>query len=157
MPQEHPVYKGSCHCGFIKYSVRLNLTTPNPRNNAIITKCNCTICVKGGVTIVIPEDGTFELLAPTDGIDALPDYTYHTNRVHHRFCPKCGIRCFLYGTFEIQGRETEFWRINVSTLDEREDGEPLPELKDIKTKYYSGRDGQFSKGLAEEPFERGMW
>jgi len=156
-PQEHPVYKGSCHCGFITYSVRLNLTTPNPRTGAIITRCNCTICLKGGSTLIIPEEGSFKLLTPTEGMDALTDYTYNTNRIHHRFCPKCGVRCFLNGIVEVKGQKMEIWRINVSTLDEREDGEPLPELKDIKLKYFSLRDDQGSRGVADEPYERGLW
>lgn len=61
----------------------------------------------------------------------------------------------------------EIWRINVLTLDEKEDGEPLPELKDIKLKYFPGRDDQWmrkaealgssSSGLADEPYEGGLW
>jgi hypothetical protein len=155
--QEHPVYTGSCHCGFITYSVRLNLTSPNPTTGAIITKCNCTICLKGGGALVMPEEGSFKLLTPVEGMDALTDYTFNTNQIHYRFCPKCGVRCFLNGIYEVKGQEMEIWRIYVSTLDEREDGEPLPELKDIKLKYFSNRDVQGSRGLADEPYERGMW
>ena len=51
----------------------------------------------------------------------------------------------------------EIWRVNVLALDEREDGEPLPELKDIKLKCFPGRDNQGSRGLADEPYERGVW
>lgn len=107
--------------------------------------------------MIIPEEGSFKLLTPTEGMDALTDYTYNTNRIHHRFCPKCGVRCFLNGIVEVKGQKMEIWRINVSTLDEREDGEPLPELKDIKLKYFSLRDDQGSRGVADEPYERGLW
>jgi hypothetical protein len=105
----------------------------------------------------MPEEGSFKLLTPIEGMDALTDYTFNTNQIHYRFCPKCGVRCFLNGIYEVKGQEIEIWRIYVSTLDEREDGEPLPELKDIKLKYFSNRDVQGSRGLADEPYERGMW
>jgi hypothetical protein len=105
----------------------------------------------------MPEEGSFKLLTPTEGMDALTDYTFNTNRIHYRFCPKCGVRCFLNSIFEVNGQEMEIWRINVLALDEREDGEPLPELKDIKLKCFPGRDDQGSRGLADEPYERGVW
>ncbi|KAN0093928.1 hypothetical protein V8E51_017112 [Hyaloscypha variabilis] len=99
VPQEQPVYKGSCHCGFVTYSVRLNLTSPNPMSGAIITKCNCSICLKGNAALVAPEEGSFKLLTPVEGMDTLTDYTFNTHKVHYHFCPKCGIRCFLNGVY----------------------------------------------------------
>ncbi|KAF8848111.1 hypothetical protein BDZ45DRAFT_754165 [Acephala macrosclerotiorum] len=133
-PQEHPFYKGCCHCGFITYSVRLNLTTLNPKTGASITKCNCTFCLKGGGTLVMPKEGSFKLLTPTEGMDALTDSTSNTNRIRHRFCPKCGVRCFLNSIFEVRsgGEDLEDQRL---ALGEREEGKPLPELKDIKQKF----------------------
>jgi hypothetical protein len=101
-PQGHPFYKGSCHGGFITYSVRLNLTTPNPKTGAIITKLQL---LKGGGTLVMTEEGSFKLLTPTEGMDALTDYMFNTNLSHYRFCPKCGVRCFLNGIFKVNGLE----------------------------------------------------
>ena len=80
---QHQFYKGSCCCGFITYSVCLNLTTPNPKTGAI-TKCNSTFRLKGGGTLVMPEEGSFKLLTPTEGMDTLTDYTFNTNRIHYR-------------------------------------------------------------------------
>jgi hypothetical protein len=51
----------------------------------------------------------------------------------------------------------ESWMGYVSTLDEREDGAPMPELKDIKFKYYANRDSPGTKGLGDEPYEGGLW
>jgi hypothetical protein len=42
-------------------------------------------------------------------------------------------------------------------LDEREDGEPLPDLKDIKVEYFSPSDGDQGRRLAVELYSRGMW
>jgi hypothetical protein len=85
-----------------------------------------------------------------------PDYTFNTNKIHYHFCPKCGIRCFANGTYEFNGQEIAISRIFVCTLDKREDGQPIPELKDIKVKFYGNRD-VYGGGLADEPYEQGMW
>jgi hypothetical protein len=90
-------------------------------------------------------------------MDALTDYKFNTKQIHNRFCPTCGIRCFIDGTYEANGQKMEIWRINVLTLDEREDGEPLPELKDMKVKYFGGRGDPGSGGLADEPYKGGSW
>jgi hypothetical protein len=126
-------------------------------SGAILTKCNCSICLKGNAVLVAPEEESFKLLTPTEGMDALTDYTFNTHNVHYHFCPKCGIRCFLNGVYEMKGQVIPISRIFVSTLDEREDGEPLPELKDIKVKYFANRDAPGTRGLADEPYERGLW
>jgi hypothetical protein len=118
------------------------------------------MCLKACAALVVPEAGSFKLLTPPEGLDALTDYTFNTNQVHYRFCPKCGIRCFMKGVYQIDGRELEVSRIYVATIDEREDGEAVPELKDIKVKYFANRDekkGSGRRGLGDEPYERGMW
>ncbi|KAL3426897.1 hypothetical protein PVAG01_00406 [Phlyctema vagabunda] len=155
--QEHQTYKGSCHCGFVTYTVRLNLATPDPATGAILTKCNCTICLKGGGTLATPEAGSFKLLTPARGMEALTDYTFNSKQIHYRFCPKCGVRCFLNGFFEVAGQRVEIWRINVLTLDQTAGGGSLPELKDIKVKYLPGRDDQRTRGMADQPYKGGVW
>jgi len=57
----------------------------------------------------------------------------------------------------MKGQVISVSRIYASTIDEREDGEPLPELKNIKVKYYANRDAPGAKGLGDEPYERGLW
>jgi hypothetical protein len=110
--------------------------------------------LKGSGALVQPEEGSFKLLTPVEGMDALTDYTFNTNKVHYHFCPKCGVRCFLNGTYELNDQEIAISRIFVSTLDERADSQPITALKDIKVKYYGNRDG-YGRGLADEPYERG--
>jgi len=63
----------------------------------------------------------------------------------------------LNGEFEHDGKKVSIQRINVNTIDEREDGKQMVELKSIKLKYFAGRDEQWSRGLADEPYERGTW
>jgi len=105
----------------------------------------------------MPEEGSFKVLTPTEGESALKDYTFGKNRFHHRFCPTCGIRCFVTGSIVRNGKEINLMRINVSTIDGREDGEEMVELKNIKVKYFPGKDDEWTRGLADEPYEGGTW
>ncbi len=154
-----PFYLGSCHCGFVKYSVRLDLVNPSPQTGAVLTKCNCSICQKSGTLLAIPVPDSFRLLSPEGGREALRDYTFQAARAHHWLCPKCGIKCFLEGSYtSSEGSEVQFARINVLTLDGKEDGSPLDDLRLIKTVYWDGKvPGNFSKGTSKEPAEGGVW
>jgi hypothetical protein len=94
--------------------------------------------LKGNAVLVAPEEGSFKLLTPTEGRDALTDYTFNTHKAYHSFCPRCGIRCFLKGMYEVEGQKINIKRICVSTLDEREDGEPS---KTSRWSIFSHSDG----------------
>lgn len=80
MSDEH---EGSCHCGAVRFRVRVE------RYEAI--DCNCSICTKKGfLHLIVPLDA-FSLLA---GEDALVDYRFNTGVARHRFCRTCGIHPF---------------------------------------------------------------
>src|SRR5690349_828969 len=124
-----PLYNGSCHCGFVTYTARLDLVNPSPETGAVVTKCSCSVCHKSGTLLATPVPASLILLSPEGGRDALQDYTFSTGKVHHWLCPKCGIKCFLEGTYSLDdGKEVRFTRINVLTLDGKEDGSPLEDL-----------------------------
>jgi hypothetical protein len=153
---ENPLYKGSCHCGFITYTVRLDLAKPSTTTGAIITKCNCSICHKSGLLLASSEPvSSFALLTPVEGEAALTDYTFSTGKVHHWLCPRCGIKCFLKGSFVRGGKEVNVMKINVLTLDGKADGSPMEDLREIKPLYWNGRNP--GEGLAHEPWEGGVW
>jgi hypothetical protein len=140
----------------VTYTARLSLTTPAPTTNAILTKCNCSICQKTGVVLIAPTPETsLTVLTPSDE-NELTDYKYHKRTVHHLFCPKCGVKCFLRGSFLMNDKKFEFSRVNALTLDGRVDGAPMEDLRKIKIKYYDGLAENWSVGLADEPAEGGM-
>jgi len=80
-------YKGSCHCGNVRYEVSTELKTA--------MQCNCSICSRAGylLTFVAPEQ--FKL---QKGEDKLTDYQFNKKNIHHVFCSNCGIHSFGRGT-----------------------------------------------------------
>ena len=80
---EADVHEGGCHCGAVRFRVRVQAYEA--------VECNCSICAKKGFLhlIVPPED--FELLA---GEQALETYRFNTGIAMHRFCRRCGVHPF---------------------------------------------------------------
>jgi hypothetical protein len=80
---EADVHEGGCHCGAVRFRVRVRAYEA--------VECNCSICAKKGFLhlIVPPED--FELLA---GEQALETYRFNTGIAKHRFCRRCGVHPF---------------------------------------------------------------
>lgn len=80
---EARVYLGGCHCGAVRFRVRV-------REHRGL-ECNCSRCRMIGFwhLIVAPED--FELLA---GEQALALYRFNTGVAQHRFCRNCGVQPF---------------------------------------------------------------
>ena len=80
-------FMGGCHCGQVRFEVTTDL--------AQVISCNCSICTKRGLllTFVMPQQ--FALRA---GGEELADYQFNRKRIHHHFCPVCGIESFAHGT-----------------------------------------------------------
>ena len=153
---EKGTYKGSCHCGFVTYTVNLDLSNPSPEmKGANATRCNCTICHKSGYLLVDGQDA-FTLLNPPEGESALSDYTFGQHALHHPFCPRCGVRCFLKGGFVLNGEYIPVLKINVLTLDGKADGSPMGSLLGLKIKYWNAKTSLWAEGPANEPFEGGV-
>jgi hypothetical protein len=76
-------YDGGCHCGKVRYRVRVE------RHEA--TECNCSICRKKGFIHLIVPAAQFTLL---QGQADLSTYTFNTGTAQHHFCRHCGIHSF---------------------------------------------------------------
>ena len=124
-------YRGSCHCGAVRFEADLDLAQPTYR-------CNCSICRRTRFwPAVAREDGVRELA----GQDQLTQYLFHTRRNQHWFCRHCGVRPFGIGTETPVGRmygvnlgcledvsEQELARLTIVYVDGRNDSQAPPEL-----------------------------
>ena len=76
-------YEGGCHCGRVRFRVRVK------RHEAL--DCNCSLCAKKGLLHLIVDAEDFELL---QGEAALSVYEFNTRVAKHRFCRHCGVQSF---------------------------------------------------------------
>ncbi len=75
---------GGCHCGRVRFSVRLS-------RDQTALECNCSICTKKGFLHLIVAAEQFELRS---GQDVMSTYTFNTGIAEHTFCRLCGIHAF---------------------------------------------------------------
>jgi hypothetical protein len=74
--------EGSCHCGSVRFRVKLT--------DGLLTarRCTCSFCsMRGAVAVSAALDG-IEFLS---GSDVLTEYRFNTGTAKHFFCSKCGI------------------------------------------------------------------
>ena len=75
-------YSGACHCGAVRFEVRLKGGLDSRR------RCTCSYCRMRGAVAVTAAAGDIEILA---GEDALALYRFNTGVAAHHFCSVCGI------------------------------------------------------------------
>ena len=126
-------YHGSCHCGAVRFESELDLTEGT-------SKCNCSICTKTRFWNAIVKADAFRLL---QGEDALADYQFGHNAIHHFFCSYCGVKPFGSGEMEALGGK--FYAVNVACLDDATD----EELAKAPIAYENGRDDRWDQAPPE--------
>jgi hypothetical protein len=73
---------GACHCGTVRFHVRLTDGLRTAR------RCTCSFCRMRGAVTVSAGLGGIDILA---GEAALTLYTFNSGVAQHYFCSKCGI------------------------------------------------------------------
>ena len=101
---EPATYAGGCHCGRVRYEVDADLSR--------VMSCNCSICRKRGLLLAFAPPASFRLRT---GSEALTDYQFNRNVIHHLFCSSCGTASFARGV----GQDgSEMIAINARCLDD---------------------------------------
>jgi hypothetical protein len=111
-------YKGSCHCGRIKFEIEGSLESA--------VTCNCSMCQrKGAVMWFVPRD-KLRLLTPEQDAST---YLFNKHAIKHRYCSVGGIHPYGEGA-DPKGMRTA--AVNIRCLEGIE-------LESIPTKHYDGR------------------
>jgi len=98
-----PIHKGQCHCGSVKFTVRLVDGLVDPR------RCNCSMCKRRGAVVASVE---LKNLTIDEGADMLGLYQYNTHTAKHYFCSKCGIY-----THHQRRSNPKLYAFNIACLD----------------------------------------
>jgi hypothetical protein len=110
-------YRGSCHCGQVRFEVQGEFDTA--------MECNCSHCSRKGYLLWFVPRPDFTLESPAD---ALGTYTFNKHAIRHHFCPKCGCAPFGFG----ESKGVAMAAINVRCLEG-------VELASVKRKFVDGR------------------
>lgn len=95
-------YKGSCHCGAIRFSFEAELFTHGVR-------CNCSFCSKQGTMMHLVPGEKFKIEAEEG---ALGFYQFGTKTAKHYFCKSCSIN-----TFSETARRPGQYIVNLGCVD----------------------------------------
>ena len=111
-------YKGSCHCGRIKFEAEGEIKEA--------LACNCSICSRKGSLLWFVPRANLHLLTPEADAST---YTFNKHVIKHRFCPTCGIHPFADG---VDSKGNAMGAINIRCLEN-------VALASIPVKHFDGR------------------
>jgi len=95
--------RASCHCGSVRFTVKLTDGLRTAR------RCNCSYCrMRGAIAVSAQLDG----IVVEQGEDVLSVYQFNTGTARHYFCSKCGIY-----TFHQRRSNTAQYGVNVACLE----------------------------------------
>jgi len=124
-------YRGSCHCGAVKFEADLDLAEPTYR-------CNCSICRRTRFWPAVAKPENFRLLS---GEGELTKYVFNTRKNHHYFCRHCGVRAFGVGNDTPIGR---MYGVNVTCLE----GVTDEDLSKVRITYVDGLNDRWGSAPA---------
>ncbi|MCO4316370.1 GFA family protein [Phyllobacterium sp. 21LDTY02-6] len=94
---------GSCHCGSVRFHVRLTNGLHSAR------RCTCSYCRMRGAVAVSADISDIQI---QQGADMLTLYQFNTRVAKHYFCSKCGI----YTHHQRRSNPNQYG-VNVACLD----------------------------------------
>jgi hypothetical protein len=127
---------GTCHCGAVRFEVELAA-------DARMSRCNCTICRRTGVTGSVVKPAAFHLL---DGEGNLGKYEWGGRIARRFFCKTCGVQCFAPGHLAQLGGD--YVSVNLNCIDDLE-------VDEAKVVYWDGRHDNWQVGPRSTPWPVG--
>jgi hypothetical protein len=126
------MHSGSCHCGAVRFQVRVDATAG--------TRCNCSICTKVAVLggLAGPDDLTVQ-----QGDGDLSFYEWGGRTAKRYFCKHCGVHCFGRGFLEQLGGH--YISVNLNTLDDIDPAQ-------TSVVHWDGRHDNWMAGPRPEPW-----
>lgn len=98
-------YRGSCHCGAVRFEADIDLSQPTYR-------CNCSICSRNRFWAAVVKPMAFRLL---EGRSAVQQYLFNSMQNEHYFCKTCGVRAYGLGNSPESG---EVVGVNIGCLED---------------------------------------
>lgn len=126
-------YRGSCHCGAVRFEVEADLGRPAGR-------CNCSICTRIAATGGIVKPDAFRLV---HGDESLATYEWGAKISTRFFCKRCGIHCFARGHLAELGGD--YVSVNYNCLEDVDVGQ-------LAVVYWDGRHENWEAGPRSRPW-----
>ena len=124
-------YRGSCHCGAVRFEADLDLAAPTYR-------CNCSICRRTRFWAAVATPDGFRLNA---GGGEIIEYAFNRKQNLHFFCRHCGVRAFGVGNETPIGT---MYGVNLGCLEDVSE----EELAQVPITYVDGRDDRWQDAPA---------
>jgi hypothetical protein len=127
--------RGACHCGAVRFSVKLSDGLRTAR------RCTCSYCrMRGAVAVSAELDG----IVIEQGENALSVYQFNSGTAKHYFCATCGIY-----TFHQRRSNNAQYGVNVACLEGVSpfDFEEVPVLDGVNHPADSGRKAGAQVGV----------
>jgi hypothetical protein len=126
-------YRGSCHCGAVRFEAEIDLSKGTNR-------CNCSICAKARAWFVLVSPDRFRQIS---GAEAQAEYQWVPPGrpgagLHYRFCKTCGVR--TAGKGEHGPGDRPFYFIAVASLDDADPDEIAGSIR-----YVDGRHDRYDR------------
>ena len=116
-------YRGSCHCGAVRFEADIDLTQPTYR-------CNCSICSRNRFWAAVVPPKAVRVL---EGKAELTQYLFNSMQNEHRFCRTCGVRPYGIGR---NAEDMEVYGVNIGCLE----GVSPEELAAAPIRYCDGKN-----------------
>ncbi|MBL4871414.1 MAG: GFA family protein [Robiginitomaculum sp.] len=97
-----PEYKGSCHCGSVKFKIQSEIQE--------LTTCDCSLCIKKNAVMTKVHEDDFVLLSSWEHVS---EYKWNMKIARHFFCKHCGIY-----TFHRKRAQPDHYGVNIFCLDD---------------------------------------